>query len=296
MLCGIFSLASGFVNKRLFKQRRFKMERQGHKAFVWNGLVVLLTLNLIIAGGCELILYLVSSAIQIEDIWGTSFLYGLIASLVTLVRLSVHFSDMMIIKGKENLVLQKKYLKLQLNPHFVFNSLSSLAGMIQEDPRMAEEYVVKWSQIYRHILHHIDKDYITIAEGTELIKVYVDLLNMRYNDNIVLKTDGFRGYNDECILSLSLQLVIENVVKHNSPQGNKKLQIEISRHGNIFVIKNNLIYMNNNNDRRIESFGIGISNLKQRYKLECKEEPEFVVTRHSFEVKLPIIKKSVNER
>ena len=189
-LCGLFSLSSLYLNRWLFKQQRFWREWQGHRVFVQNGLV-LLGFNLLIAGGCELLLSLVAPKLMMQDIWGTSFLFGLIASLVALIHLSMHFSDMIVLKGKENLALQKRYLMLQLDPHFVFNSLSSLAGMIGEDPKMAEDYVVKLSHIYRYILQHIDKKYITLADGTDFIKSYIGLFNMRYDNAIVMHADDW---------------------------------------------------------------------------------------------------------
>lgn len=290
VLCGIFSLTSECINRWLFMQNKFRKESRGHRFFLLNGMVVLL-FNLIVAGGCELFLSFVLPTSQVEDIWGTSFLFGLIASLVALIHLSMHFSDMVVQKGKENIALQKKYLKLQLDPHFVFNSLSSLAGMIEESPQMAEEYVVKLSHIYRHILHHIDKNYITISEGADFIKNYITLLNMRYNNNIVLKIDDMNGHKDEFILSLSLQLLIENAVKHNCPQEDEQLQIELFRQDGMLVVKNNRIYKNKKNNQSVESYGLGIGNLKQRYNLECGNEPKFIISRDYFEVKLPILSK-----
>ena len=284
-LCGLFSLSSLYLNRWLFKQQRFWREWQGHRVFVQNGLV-LLGFNLLIAGGCELLLSLVAPKLMMQDIWGTSFLFGLIASLVALIHLSMHFSDMIVLKGKENLALQKRYLMLQLDPHFVFNSLSSLAGMIGEDPKMAEDYVVKLSHIYRYILQHIDKKYITLADGTDFIKSYIGLFNMRYDN-----ADDLHGDRNECILSLSLQLIIENAVKHNCPQSGTELHVFLDRQGDMLVIKNNRIYTNQTNDQSIESYGIGISNLKQRYRLEGEAEPEFVASQDAFEVRLPIIKR-----
>ena len=289
-LCGLFSLSSLYINRWLFRQRCFWREGQGHRVFVQNGLVVL-GFNLLIAGGCELLLSLVAPKLMMQDIWGTSFLFGLIASLVAFIHLSMHFSDMIVLKGKENLALQKRYLMLQLDPHFVFNSFSSLAGMIGGNPKMAEDYVVKLSHIYRYILQHIDKEYITLADGTDFIKSYIGLLNMRYDNTIVLHTDNLHGDRNECILSLSLQLIIENAVKHNCPQSGTELHVSIGRQGDMLVIKNNRIYTNQTNDQSIESYGIGISNLKQRYRLEGEAEPEFVARQDAFEVRLPIIKR-----
>ena len=112
-----------------------------------------------------------------------------------------------------NLTLQKKYLKLQLDPHFVFNSLSSLTGMIEETPKQAEDYVVKLSHTYRYILRHIDCDYTSLSEAADFIKTYVSMLNMRYDGNIELDIADLHTHEDECVLSLSLQLLIENAVK-----------------------------------------------------------------------------------
>lgn len=89
-LCGLFSLSSLYLNRWLFRQRRFWCEGQSHRVFVQNGLVVL-GFNLLIAGGCELLLSLVAPKLMMQDIWGTSFLFGLIASLVALIHLSMHF-------------------------------------------------------------------------------------------------------------------------------------------------------------------------------------------------------------
>lgn len=85
-LCGLFSLSSLCLNRWLFRQRRFWREGHGHRVFVQNGLVVL-GFNLLIAGGCELLLSLVAPKLMMQDIWGTSFLFGLIASLVALIHL-----------------------------------------------------------------------------------------------------------------------------------------------------------------------------------------------------------------
>lgn len=95
-LCGLFSLSSLYLNRWLFRQRRFWREGQTHRVFVQNGLVVL-GFNLLIAGGCELLLSLVAPKLMMQDIWGTSFLFGLIASHVVLIHLSMHFSNMIVL-------------------------------------------------------------------------------------------------------------------------------------------------------------------------------------------------------
>lgn len=293
--CGTFSLTSIFLNRSLFTLRWFKQQKEGYDFVIRNGIIIL-AVNMLVAGGCELLLNVLFPMFQDEDIWGTSFLFGLVASLVALIHLSMLYAELTIKKGKENLALQKKYLKLQLDPHFLFNSLSSLAGMIEEAPQMAEEYTVRLSHIYRHILRHIDKDYISIHESIQFVKAYVELLNMRYDNSIILSTQGLWGGSDEYILSLSLQLLIENAVKHNRPQKNEELKIEIGRQDNMLTIRNNRIYTHGRNDQSTESYGIGISNLQQRYRLECAKNPQLRVTPEYFEVWLPIIRRTTQEQ
>lgn len=162
--------------------------------------------------------------------------------------------------------------------------------MIEEEPQRAEEYVVRLSQVYRYMLFNIDQDYMTISEAMDFTRTYVSLLNLKYNDKIILELDEEKVKEEDRILALSIQLLIENAVKHNSPQENNPLHIQISVQENMLTIKNNRIYFHGHNDQIVESYGIGLKNLKQRYELECGKEIGYSVTRDSFEIRLPIIK------
>ncbi len=290
--CGFFSLVSLMVNQLLLRQRFFKLAETNRKRFL-SCVLVIVTINIFIAVVCDLLLDVFNPDFIEDDVWGTFYLFGIIASMLTLIHLLLHYSDVIISRHKENISLQKKYLKLQLDPHFVFNSLSTLAGMIEDYPKKAEEYVVRLSQVYRYILRNIDKDYINLYDAIDFTQTYIRLLNMRFGGGIILVTDGVKPYVDEYILSLSLQLIIENAVKHNPPLENEPLRIEISVQDNRLVIKNNRIYTNGRNDQNIESNGIGLRNLNQRYALDCGKKIECNVTANSFEVGLPIINKGV---
>lgn len=288
--CVIFSLVSLSVNQLLLRQRFFKQAETNRQKFLCS-VVVIVAVNILIAGVCELLLSLIDPDFMEDDVWGTFFLFGIIASLLTLIHLLLHYSDIIILRNKENICLQKKYLKLQLDPHFVFNSLSSLAGMIEDEPGRAEEYVVRLAQVYRYTLRNIDQDYITVSEAMNFARTYVSLLNLRYDDKIILELDDEKVKEGDRILALSIQLLIENVVKHNSPHENIPLHIQISVQDNMLAIKNNRIYANGHNDHIIESYGIGLKNLKQRYELECGKKIGYSVTHDYFEIRLPIIKK-----
>lgn len=291
--CGIFSFVSLSANQILLRQRFFKLAETGRKSILCSATIIV-AVNILIAGVCDFLLNIIDPDFMEDDVWGTFFLFGIIASLLTLIHLLMHYSDVIIRRNKENMSLQKKYLKLQLDPHFVFNSLSSLAGMIEEEPRRAEEYVVRLSQVYRYTLRNIDKDYITIYEAMDFARTYVSLLNLKYDDNIILKTDDANCNGNDKILALSIHLLIENAVKHNSPQENKPLCIEISVQGNMLAVKNNRIYTGGRNNQITESYGIGLKNLRQRYGLECGKNIDYNATNDSFEIRLPIIKKRMD--
>ncbi len=287
--CGLFSLVSLSVNNLLLRQRFFKLAETNRRSFIRSA-VFAVAVNIFIAGVFDFMFDMIVS-VEEEDVWGTFFLFGIIASLLTLIHLLLHYSDVIIRRNKENLCLQKKYLKLQLDPHFVFNSLSSLAGMIEEEPQKAEEYVVRLSQVYRSMLRNIEQDYITVHEAIDFARTYVSLLNLRYNGKVILETDDAEGYGNDKILALSLQLLIENAVKHNTPQENTPLLIQIRVQDGMLVIKNNCIYTHGHNDQQIESYGIGLKNLKQRYELECGKSIVYSASHDFFEIRLPIMKR-----
>lgn len=290
LYCGIFSFVSLLITKKLLETQMFRKAENDRKKFLVSGGVILAA-NTLLAGVCEVIINKAFPRYAIEDFWGSFYIFAIIGSLLTLIHLLQHYSDVVINKTRENFALQKKYLKLQLNPHFVFNSLSSLTGMIETDQEMAEQYVVKLSHIYRHILSYIENDYITIDEGLHFSKEYVDMLNMRYQNKIELQIVDCQSIRNEYLLSQSLQLLIENAVKHNSPTGDEKLIIKISRLDDMLVVRNNRLYTYGRNDQRIESYGIGLNNLERRYEMECDRKPIITGDEDFFEVKLPILRK-----
>lgn len=287
--CGIFSLASLMVNQVLLKRKFFKLAETDQKRFL-SSAAIIVTVNIFIAAVFDFLLDFILPDFAEEDVWGTLFLFGIIASLLTLIHMLLYYSKVIVDKNNENIRLQKKYLRLQLNPHFVFNNLSSLAGMIVIEPKKAEEYVVGLSQVYRYMLQHIEQEYITIEEAMNFAVKYVDLLNLRYDGNIVLEWHGGKSEN-AYILALSLQLLIENAIKHNAPNDNNTLHIQTSVYGGMLVIKNNRIYTRERNDQTVDSYGIGLKNLKQRYELESGKKIEYNITNDSFEIGLPLIKK-----
>lgn len=197
----------------------------------------------------------------------------------------------MVVDQREELTnLQKKTLRNQLNPHFMFNSLSCLAEMIHSDPDSAENYVIKLSNTYRFLLNHLDCDYATLDESVRFIRNYVQMQEVRVAGTIILEIDDLHGASDERLFSMSLQLLVENAIKHNWPSEDETLNISIRREGNNIVVRNNKFAHSEHH----ESHGIGLETIMQRYRLEGVREPVITQDDESFEVKLRIIKKKLS--
>lgn len=191
-------------------------------------------------------------------------------------------------KYEENRMLEMQLLKMQLNPHFIFNSLSVLTGLIRIDATRAENYVVRLSRIYRHILGHIEIDIVLLEDAFRFLEDYTALLQLRYT-NIELIIHDIDCSDNPYILSQSLQVVIENAVKHNSLNRSTKLTITISREKDMLTITNNIIASDYNKNSSNPSHKIGLKNLSQRYLIKFNKKIKIQTSANEFKVYLPII-------
>ncbi|MCK9163306.1 MAG: histidine kinase [Bacteroidales bacterium] len=193
-------------------------------------------------------------------------------------------------KRKESEIENNKFkyiqLKNQLNPHFLFNSLNILSAMIYtKSANESVEYIEKLSESYRYVLTNDDKNIILLRKEIEFIHIYGDVLKARFSDGFLLKiTLEEEDLNWE-ILFMSLQLLVENAFKHNIASKEKPLIINIySENGYIVVSNNKVIRLDN-----VISTGIGLKNLKERYKMITKREIEIIDDKEMFIVKIPMI-------
>lgn len=182
-------------------------------------------------------------------------------------------------------LMRYKYesLKNQFDPHFLFNSLNILYSFIHIDPKMSQQYVLKLSQIYRYILNQYDKNEITLKEELNFLDSYIEILKLRYKDSLNIKINNITPYYECKIISLSLQILIENVVKHNKISSANPMIIHINGHDNYLEVSNPIIPK----IQTTES-GIGLNNLKVLYK---GYEREFRVEKDekNFKVFLPYL-------
>lgn len=187
---------------------------------------------------------------------------------------------------REKLLFQLQTLRSQVNPHFLFNSFSTLISVIDEDKEMAIEYVQKLSQFFRNILEYRDRDLITLEEELKLISTYIFLQQQRYGNNFLIEVKVATNYQHTLIPPLTLQLLVENAIKHNVVSQDKPLQVFIEADESYLIIRNNL-----QRKKIIEdSTGVGLMIIKNRYNLMGLEDVAIIETTEEYIIKLPLIK------
>ncbi len=179
-----------------------------------------------------------------------------------------------------------RLLKDQLNPHFLFNSFNALTNMVYEDADQAADYIQKLSKFYRYVLEVQNEDLVSIEQELKFAKDYWALQEGRFSpDSMRLKIDSASLNPTALIPPMTLQLLLENAIKHNQMKESSPLEIRIFQEDDSLMVLNNL-------QKRIspaESSGIGLSNIKERYKLLRQKEIEVAESSESFTVKLPLI-------
>jgi LytS/YehU family sensor histidine kinase len=184
----------------------------------------------------------------------------------------------------ENMRARFETLKSQLNPHFLFNTLNTLDGLIDFDKEKAHEYLQKLSSSFRYTLQN--KEITTLKEELEFAEAYAYLMKIRYGDNLNIQYAVDEKYNFFHIMPVSLQILIENAIKHNVIDHKRPLTIHIE------TTEHDTIKVSNAIQRKIYAEageGIGLANLVERYHLLFGMN--VMITRNGvFSVEIPLIK------
>jgi len=198
-------------------------------------------------------------------------------------------------KVKESQIVAKNQtakfesLKNQLDPHFLFNSLNVLTSLISENPSQAEKFTTKLSKVYRYVLEQKDKDLIPLAEELKFANSYMELLKMRFEDGINFNITETVSNPELKIVPLSLQLLLENAVKHNVITSKSPLEINIYEDKGYLIVENNI----NLKQSLEKSTKIGLKNIDQRYSLISKEKIVVTDNNNIFRVKLPLLTQKI---
>ncbi len=185
---------------------------------------------------------------------------------------------------------QFESLKSQVDPHFLFNSLNVLTSLIEENPDSAQRFTVSLSKIYRYVLEQKDKELVTVAEELEFAKTYMNLLKMRFENSINFEIPEYFDNPEAKVVPLSLQLLLENTVKHNVVSESKPLHIKITVENNYLAVQNNLQKKEVLQTRK----GVGLQNIVNRYGILTQRNVLIENSEVFFKVKIPILTKQIS--
>ena len=238
---------------------------------------------------------------QAPDDWEPPVLFTVVISIVLSVMvLGVYEAMYFLSKYRDGLVTQERMaraemqsqlvnLREQVNPHFLFNSLNTLASVIPEDPALATRFVQRLAAVYRRVLDHGLSETVTLGEELDALGDYLFLLATRFEDKLRVEIAIAPEERALRVVPLALQLLVENAVKHNVVSERRPLSIRVA------VVEEGIRVANALQPRRgeVESAGVGLANLRQRYRLLGADEPVVEQTPEVFAVTLPLLPDAV---
>jgi sensor histidine kinase YesM len=186
---------------------------------------------------------------------------------------------------RENLLAKYEALKNQVNPHFLFNSLNTLTGVVEQKPELASLFIKRLSDIYRYLLEQNDKEIVTIHEEMKFVEDYIFLSKMRFGEALVFNSD-FPADSTIQIVPHGLQMLVENAIKHNIISDDMPLKIEMEIEDGFVIVRNNLQKKKTINSGKEP---LGLENLRKRYAYLSGASVEIIESDSKFIVKLPII-------
>lgn len=219
-----------------------------------------------------------------------------IAVMVNLVMLGIAETNFMVKQWKESIVQQEKLkrenaesryqaLNNQVNPHFLFNSLNTLTSLIVQSQEQSLEFVHRFSAVYRYVLDTSDKTVVEVNEELQFIHAYLHLQEARHGDSLKTTIDIKSECLSKLIPPLSMQLLIENAIKHNEISNSHPIHIHIYTKDNYLIVENNY----QPRKEKLNDTGRGLKNLEERYAYLSEEKTYFGVKDHKFVAKIPLL-------
>ena len=221
----------------------------------------------------------------IATIFVSFWIYSLIKSIIKKQENKIKVQK--IIAGTANAKFES--LKNQIDPHFLFNSLNVLSSLIEENPENAQRFTTSLSKIYRYVLEQKDKELVSVAEELAFAKTYMDLLKMRFENSLSYELLAENIDVEAKVVPLSLQLLLENAVKHNIISEQKPLCIKVYIEDDFLRIENNYQKKDVLQDRQ----GVGLDNIINRYGIITNRKVLIEQNEQTFTVKLPILTKQI---
>lgn len=186
---------------------------------------------------------------------------------------------------KEKALVMYENLKQQLNPHFLFNSLTSLSGLIETDQKLAGSFLEQMSKIYRYILKNRDSETVTLKEEVDFVQVFINLQKTRFREGLQVEMTIDPALLKKKIVPVTLQNMVENAIKHNVIDAESPLIITISTEGDQVVVKNNLQKKN-----KVETSNRqGLVSLRSLYHYLTDKPVVVKETADFFQISIPLL-------
>lgn len=237
------------------------------------------------------VIFLVDKVINERDaadvgFWSVVDIYIIcvICSLISIIDLQHSFHTSMLKMRQEQTLLRLNLLQQQLSPHFMFNSLSTLQGAIAADPQMAEEYLDNLSDAMRYITENVGRDRVDLSDALSFIESYMRMLNVRFPGHFVFKIHADDMPKGAGIVPVSMQIAVENAIKHNAHSARQPLHIDIR-------VKTDSVEVSNSRQPLPydSGLGVGIENLGRRYQLLIGRGIMSRETQESYAIEIPLI-------
>ncbi len=186
---------------------------------------------------------------------------------------------------KENAQAKLVTLQNQVSPHFLFNNFNTLYGLIDQQPKQAKIYLMKLSSLYRRVLARKDEEIVSLQEELQILRDYLFLLQVRFGDDIRTTIDAIKEGKAYYLPPMSLQMLVENAIKHNNFNEDHPLRIGIKQEGDMMIVTNNRDAVK----VAASSNGIGLQNIRNRYHLLSPKSIQVEATEAVFQVKIPLL-------
>lgn len=291
-------LITAIIFKTITILNRFLSYKNQTGNRLFAGFIVHFSISFVLSVGCfYLYLLFFFEVTHFFDEYDAAFLkLGIILSILTIIFEVVYFAlysyysyskfQIETVKQeRKQIELQLKALKSQLSPHFLFNSLNTISSLVYKDENSAETFIRRLAKMYDFTLKSYHKKLITVSEELDFVNSYIYLLQTRFKDKFTCKITIDNALMSTKIPPLTLQMLVENAVKHNQLSTKKPLEISISSTLSEIIVENNIT----DAPKNITSFNIGLKNINARYLLLVNKAIS-IVRAHTFKVQIPIIK------
>lgn len=260
-------IAGGCVDYYIIKFLHRKLKnRLGLGIIILDIFLISLIMGVIISVCVWIWSHHLLSVTQIFSFLTWNCLFVLLLELLIHTQEQMEYERKIMIAEKEKALYQLYALKTQVNPHFLFNSLNVLASLTYESPELANKFVKKLSAVYRYILTTSQNPTVNLSDEMRFVSTYLYLEKMRHGDSLLVDIKETPDMGTRQIIPVSVQMLIENALKHNTATPDKPLTILIDEGANGVTVSNNIQRRNN-----VNNTGVGLKNLRKQYELHHQQ-------------------------